>query len=127
MTVISVVKANKDGVTVNANGKRQVLSWADLRSAASQSDKDLRSVYGELLAEAKRFAQVEKTLTVTINNRTNTPHGHEAELYDTAGEFVSGRIVAADFGLAGTYGHAMRDAKTAIEKLSKRGYTVTIG
>lgn len=124
--VISVVKASKAGVTVNANGERQVMGWDTLRAAAAQGDKNLAGVYSEILTEAKRHAGLEKNLTIKINNRTNTPHGYEAELYDVAGEFVSGRIVAVDFGQAGTHAQAMRDAESAATKLRSNGYTVAI-
>jgi hypothetical protein len=125
--VIGVVKADKVGATVNVDGRRQVIDWQTLRAAAKQNDAGLRSVYSDLLKEALRLAALDRRLTVVVNNRTNTPHGYEAELYDVAGEFVSGRIVAADFGLSGTREYAERDAATAIRTLGEHGYTVTKG
>ena len=125
-TVISVVKASRDGATCNINGERKLVGWKVLRDAAKQTDPELRATYADVLEESLRLAKLERTMEVRIINRTNTPHGYCAELYDVAGEFVSGQIVAADFGLDGTYDASVRDGERAKEYLSSRGYNVTI-
>lgn len=123
-TVINVRKATKAGAVCNINGTQKTIGWLDLRAAAKQDDKDLAAVYATILDDALRMARLEKTVLIKINNRTNTPHGHEAEIYDIAGEFVSGRIVGVDFGEQCSYVLAVKDAERAKAKLEQNGYTV---
>ena len=125
--VISVKSVSRtSGVCVVIDGQEQWITFASLQAAAKQDDMELAATYTSVLDDAKRMAALEKHITIRIVNDTYTTHGHEARMYDMAGEYVSGRLVGVWFGEAGTHAQAMQQAAEAKEKLGKRGYSVEI-
>jgi len=125
-TVWAIKSIDETGCILTNGDRLQAISWENLKNAATQKDKQLAAVYSEILAQARKMAEMMRQIRIVINNRTNTPHGNEAELRNLMGEFVSGRLVGVDFGENGTYAQALRDAERAKEILTGKGYTVTI-
>lgn len=118
------------GVLVTLGGESRWVPWDALRSASRQEpDPGLRRVYRDLLADATRLAAERKAVRVSIHNLG----GHASDLGALtwaatlellSGELLSGRVIAADWGLTGRRSYAERDAATAREVLARRGYTV---
>jgi hypothetical protein len=121
-----VIEVSEDGVSISDHGKVTVLPWGALREAARQADPELAAAYAPLLAQALAAAATQKSIAIHITNRTNTPHGYAAELYDVAGEFVTGRTIAADWGQAMNYSQAKEEAEYARTRLASRGYEVRL-
>lgn len=124
-----VVGINWDAITVAVNGENKRLTWAELRAAATQDDSDLRTVYAGVLDEAKQIAKGKKAVRVEAKNL----NGHvtdtaaltwAAVLSDMAGEHVSSRVVAADWGQTGSYSQATKEVDEAGKALAKKGYEV---
>ena len=128
-TEIKVTRVSFAGVDLAVFGKPAFLSWAKIEAATAQQDADLAEVYSVLLATARRTAAGTKSVRVTVRNLSG--HSDDTAAYtwaalvlDMAGQLVTGRTVAADWGCTGGYGQAHRDAKIAIETLTGRGWHV---
>lgn len=125
--VIAVVKVTKaNGVLCVVDGKEQWVPVATIKAAAKQDDRDLAATYQTVWAEVQRLASLEKHVTIRVEDHCSNGLGFEARMYDVAGEFISGRTVAADFGCQGNRSLAMHDAERAKDILTKRGYAVEI-
>ena len=50
-----VTFVSESGAKIAANGKTDLVDWSTLRSAAEQTDPELRALYSELLGQAERM------------------------------------------------------------------------
>lgn len=130
MKTNELVSVSWDGVVVEAaNGENKRVSWDTLRAAATQDDAGLRAVYAELFDEAKRMARETRSVKVRASNLNGSPEDlgcrtWAAQVVTMAGESLSVRTVAADWGQTGTKSYAERDAEEARKVLPQRGYMV---
>jgi len=125
---VLVVAVCWSGVTVEANGRPSYLTWETLHAAANQDEPELHRVYSEIRDQARRMAAEKKAMRIVVCNTSRDEAGNvptwSAGLVDMAGQHVSGRIIAADWGQTGVRSYAERDAAEARTKLSQRGYEV---
>lgn len=126
-----ILRVSEEGAWIVRAGdhdnRGKTVSWETLHAAAGQDDPALRAVYADLLAEALYMARTKKVIVVSIANTARTPGCYEAVLRNVAGEHVSGRLVAADWGQRGGHGYALRDVDEAARHLGSRGYAVVRG
>jgi hypothetical protein len=126
----NVTAVTWETVRITVGRQSKDVAWSVIRIRARDlSDAQLRAVYGELLRQAERMAAQTKAVEIRVSNHANADTASnvpqwEAGLYDMAGQLVSGRLIAADWGLTGTRHYAERDASEARERLAARGYDV---
>jgi hypothetical protein len=125
-TTPTVISVSWTGADVLFGADTTHISWDILEAAASQSDRDLSRVYRGLLEQARDLARRGSAVRVTINNRAGAAFTYTPEMYDMAGQFVSGRIIGVEFGEQGWLPQATRAADRAVSTLRRRGYEVRV-
>lgn len=121
---ICLIAVSREGVRFSCLGVTKTIPWAALNAAAKQDDTDLAAVYAGLLDQAMRMAREKKEIEIRLRDTAGNGLGYAATLHTVSGEFVTGRLVAADFGLTGRRSEALADVASAKASLEASGYKV---